>query len=155
MDLFAFASKSETQGLVLIEAMAAGVPVVGLDASGVREVIRDGHNGRLIMAERVQPFAKALTELARQSRRAHHAMRAAARRTAEEFSMPRCAERALKLYAELQARKPRRQRDERLWIRAARRVQAEWAIMKKTAKATRALVESAPKGEATEVSTHH
>jgi glycosyltransferase involved in cell wall biosynthesis len=32
MDVFAFCSRSETQGLVLAEAMAAGVPVVALDA---------------------------------------------------------------------------------------------------------------------------
>ncbi|HEX6199264.1 MAG TPA: glycosyltransferase, partial [Thermoanaerobaculia bacterium] len=38
MDVFAFASHSETQGMVLTEAMAAGVPVVAVDASGVREV---------------------------------------------------------------------------------------------------------------------
>jgi glycosyltransferase involved in cell wall biosynthesis len=39
MDVFAFSSKSETQGMVHTEAMAAGVPVVGLDAPGVREVV--------------------------------------------------------------------------------------------------------------------
>ena len=39
MDVFAFASQSETQGMVLVEAMAAGVPVVAVDASGVREVV--------------------------------------------------------------------------------------------------------------------
>lgn len=48
MDLFAFSSKSETQGMVLAEAMAAGVPVVALDASGVREVVANGENGTLL-----------------------------------------------------------------------------------------------------------
>ena len=42
MDIFAFASFSETQGMVLAEAMAAGLPAVALDASGVREVVRNG-----------------------------------------------------------------------------------------------------------------
>ncbi|MFA5276387.1 MAG: glycosyltransferase, partial [Candidatus Omnitrophota bacterium] len=46
MDVFAFASLSETQGIVLIEAMAAGLPVVALDAPGARDVIEDYHNGR-------------------------------------------------------------------------------------------------------------
>jgi len=41
MDLFVFASQSETQGMVLAEAMAAGKPVIALDASGVREVVSD------------------------------------------------------------------------------------------------------------------
>ncbi len=64
MDLFAFASTSETQGLVLAEAMAAGAPVVALDASGVREVVRDGENGRLLPAEApAGDFARALCGL--------------------------------------------------------------------------------------------
>src|SRR5690606_31450022 len=46
MDVFVFASRSETQGMVLTEAMAAGTPVIALDASGAREVVRDGVSGR-------------------------------------------------------------------------------------------------------------
>jgi len=56
MDVFAFASFSETQGLVLIEAMMAGVPVVALDAPGVREVVIDGRNGRLLDRDADAPF---------------------------------------------------------------------------------------------------
>jgi 1,2-diacylglycerol 3-alpha-glucosyltransferase len=48
MNVFAFASQCETQGLVLAEAMAAGLPVVALDGPGVREVVQDGKNGRLL-----------------------------------------------------------------------------------------------------------
>ena len=48
MDVFVFASRTETQGMVLAEAMACDVPVVAIDASGVREVVRDGENGRLL-----------------------------------------------------------------------------------------------------------
>lgn len=44
-DLFLFSSKSETQGIVLLEAMAARVPVVALKASGVIEVVKNGENG--------------------------------------------------------------------------------------------------------------
>ena len=47
-DLFVFASKSETQGMVLTEAMAAGAPVVAVEAPGVREVLKDNHNGRML-----------------------------------------------------------------------------------------------------------
>ena len=46
-DAFLFTSKSETQGIVLLEAMAVGNPVVAVDASGVRDVVRDGENGYL------------------------------------------------------------------------------------------------------------
>ncbi len=48
MDLFAFTSTSETQGMVLAEAMAAETPVIALDASGSREVVQDRRNGRLL-----------------------------------------------------------------------------------------------------------
>jgi glycosyltransferase involved in cell wall biosynthesis len=60
MDVFAFASKSETQGMVMAEAMAAGTPVVAVDASGVREVVRDGYNGRKLSVEDGDAFSAAL-----------------------------------------------------------------------------------------------
>lgn len=44
-DLFVFASKSETQGMVILEAMAARVPVVAIRSSGIDDVIREGENG--------------------------------------------------------------------------------------------------------------
>jgi len=44
-DIFVFASRSETQGIVLLEAMAAGLPVVAVEACGVNDVITDGWNG--------------------------------------------------------------------------------------------------------------
>lgn len=44
-DGFVFASKSETQGMVILEAMAAGLPVVAVRSSGIDDVIRDGFNG--------------------------------------------------------------------------------------------------------------
>ncbi|MGL5152505.1 MAG: glycosyltransferase [Clostridium sp.] len=44
-DMFLFASKSETQGIVLLEAMAAKNPVVAIDATGVCDVVINGENG--------------------------------------------------------------------------------------------------------------
>lgn len=44
-ELFLYASKSETQGIVLAEAMAAGNPVVAVSASGVDDIVEDGVNG--------------------------------------------------------------------------------------------------------------
>ena len=44
-DLFLFASKSETQGIVLAEAFASGCPVVAVDASGVEDIVENGVNG--------------------------------------------------------------------------------------------------------------
>ncbi|MGE0206343.1 MAG: glycosyltransferase [Candidatus Babeliales bacterium] len=50
-DLFLFASTTETQGIVLAEAMAAGLPVIALDAAGSRDIIKHGSNGFLIKTE--------------------------------------------------------------------------------------------------------
>lgn len=44
-DVFLFASKSETQGMVILEAMAAGLPVVAVRSSGIDDVVRHGFNG--------------------------------------------------------------------------------------------------------------
>lgn len=44
-DIFLFASKSETQGMVILEAMAAGLPVVAVRSSGIDDVVRHGFNG--------------------------------------------------------------------------------------------------------------
>ncbi len=46
-DLFVFASQAETQGLVVLEAMAGGCPVVAVEASGVTDVVHPGRNGLL------------------------------------------------------------------------------------------------------------
>ncbi|MFH1710412.1 MAG: glycosyltransferase [bacterium] len=48
-DVFVFSSLSETQGLVLAEAMASGLPQVALDAEGVSDVVRNGITGYLTL----------------------------------------------------------------------------------------------------------
>ena len=47
-DLFGFASVTETQGLVTMEAMAAGLPVVAVDASGTRDIVDNDEQGFLV-----------------------------------------------------------------------------------------------------------
>jgi glycosyltransferase involved in cell wall biosynthesis len=44
-DIFVFASTSETQGMVILEAMSAGLPVVAVRSSGIDDVVRQGMNG--------------------------------------------------------------------------------------------------------------
>lgn len=53
-NIFIFASVSETQGLVIAEALAAGRPVVALKASGVEDAVIDGYNGFLV--DNIQDF---------------------------------------------------------------------------------------------------
>jgi 1,2-diacylglycerol 3-alpha-glucosyltransferase len=47
-NIFIFASVSETQGLVIAEALAAGRPVIALKASGVEDAVVNGYNGYLV-----------------------------------------------------------------------------------------------------------
>ncbi len=63
-DIFVFASPTETQGLVLIEAMALGVPIVSTAVMGTATVLRDAHGAR-ISAENVDAFAAHVAQLLR------------------------------------------------------------------------------------------
>ena len=60
-DLFLFASKSETQGIVLAEAMAAGIPVTAVHATGADDIIEDGVNG-FLTEEKEEVWAAKVTE---------------------------------------------------------------------------------------------
>lgn len=61
-DVFSFASVTETQGLVTIEAMAAGLPVVAVDGSGTRDIVEHGKQGFLVEND-VDALAKGLDDL--------------------------------------------------------------------------------------------
>ncbi len=67
-DLFVFASKTETQGLVVAEAMMAGTPVVALGARGVLDVVDGGRTGVLV-GEDVEEFSRACDQLLTDERR--------------------------------------------------------------------------------------
>jgi glycosyltransferase involved in cell wall biosynthesis len=137
MDLFVFASRSETQGMVLIEAMAAGVPVVALDAQGVREVVADGVNGTLLQDESVAAFVAALRAMARLSPEQIFLLQEGARHTACNFSQDLTAAKALALYAGvIDQRKSGKlksvtgQEEYGVWEGLLRRVRAEWDMFK-------------------------
>jgi glycosyltransferase involved in cell wall biosynthesis len=61
-DAFAFASVTETQGLVTIEAMAAGLPVVAVDGPGTRDIVEHGKQGFLVEND-PDALAKGLNKL--------------------------------------------------------------------------------------------
>ncbi|MFC1652554.1 glycosyltransferase [Planctomycetota bacterium] len=131
MDVFAFASTSETQGMVLTEAMAAGLPVVALDAPGVREVIEDRDNGRLLQKATPTAFSAALQWVAQQTPDVMSRLRDSARDTAEEFSMARTADKALAAYISIKSKTPAgASEDERDWEDVFSWIETEWDILK-------------------------
>jgi 1,2-diacylglycerol 3-alpha-glucosyltransferase len=100
-DVFVFASPTETQGLVLIEAMALGVPIVSTARLGTAAVLQDAQGARIAPAA-VAPFAACVAELlvdpALRARLGH-----AAREDARRWSAPALLDRAELLYAALAA----------------------------------------------------
>ncbi len=140
MDVFAFASHSETQGIVLVEAMAAGAPVVAIDAPGVREVVRDGVNGRLLARQHLDRYVEALRWISRRSTAERRRLRAAAIDTAGEFSTARCADRALHAYREAQRRLAACDSSGNRQRRTGALVRADWDLLKSFSHAARAAV---------------
>ncbi|WP_444931367.1 glycosyltransferase [Microbulbifer sp. SSSA002] len=101
MNIFLFTSTTETQGLVLSEAMASGVPVIALDANGSRDMLRPGINGRLIAKQTTHDFVDAIRWFYKLPSQRRQMLIKAARTTARDFSMQSCAQRALDLYQPL------------------------------------------------------
>jgi len=98
-DVFVFASNTETQGLVLLEALALGVPVVSTAVMGTAEVLEEGR-GCLIAREDEREFAdKVVRVLADPDLR--DGLRREASRYAKSWSAPVMADRMLAFYGEI------------------------------------------------------
>ena len=99
-DVFVFASRTETQGLVLLESLALGVPVVSTAVLGTKEVLANAA-GALVVREDVAEFAAAVVRVL--GDRALHAQLASAGREFVErhWSSREMAKRLLALYEEV------------------------------------------------------
>ncbi|SDC80090.1 MULTISPECIES: glycosyltransferase [unclassified Candidatus Frackibacter] len=62
-DVFVFSSLSETQGMVITEALAGKTPVVALEGTGVKDIITDGEDGYLLQPGDSQGFARRVEKL--------------------------------------------------------------------------------------------
>jgi len=101
LDIFCLTSYREGLPLSVIEAMAAGLPVVGTQTDGIRVVVSPGRNGFLVSINDEEDLANALKRLA-----SNHALRMemgkAAREDAEKyFSLSRCADEYSHLFSSL------------------------------------------------------
>jgi glycosyltransferase involved in cell wall biosynthesis len=107
-DVFAFASLTDTQGLVLTEAKAAGVPAVSVNAYGPSTVVKDGVDG-ILTPNDPDAFAEALRRLL-QDPDLRGRMSAAAEREARHFSIEATTAAYEQLYAEAHEALKRRRR---------------------------------------------
>jgi glycosyltransferase involved in cell wall biosynthesis len=102
MDMFLFASRSETQGMVLAEAMAAGTPVIAVDAPGARDIVRDGRTGFLLPADATaEAYAAAILRWRGLPQEELQRWRAGIAATVQAYSLDHCMGRLEQLYAEL------------------------------------------------------
>ena len=99
-DVFVLPSKMESFGLSLLEASAAGVPVVCSNAGGIPEVFQDGFNALLYPPGDDNAMAKAIICLI-QDRELAKTISANAVETASRFTWEMAAERTLRVYEEV------------------------------------------------------
>jgi glycosyltransferase involved in cell wall biosynthesis len=109
-DLFAFASIHEGQGIAVLEAMAAGVPVIASAADGVPEMVRHEDTGLLVPPRDEAAMADAILRLAADPPLRARLAAAASRMVDAEYSVDAAARRYDELYEELLARRTRSRR---------------------------------------------
>ena len=98
-DVFVFASRTETQGLVLLEAMAQGTPPVSTAVMGTADVLRDAR-GAVVVPEERAAFATAVADLLQDPAR-RDALSGQARDDAARWSARAMARRLVALYEEV------------------------------------------------------
>ena len=102
-DIFLFPSSTETLGLVLLEAMAAGCPVIGANKGGIPDIINDGINGCLYNPDEKDNGERSLIEATKKilaDKNKKEAMRKEARKEAEQWDWNQATLQLQKYYAE-------------------------------------------------------
>lgn len=94
-DLFLFASQSETQGIVLIEAMAVGTPVLALKGTGTEDIVFSGKNGYMVDSLEWEFAAKLMDIL---DKKEIEILQKGALETAESYRCDIIAKEAVQIY---------------------------------------------------------
>lgn len=99
LDVVLIPSTEEPFGLVMLEAMAAGTPVVATDIGGPPEIIVDGENGRLVPPRCPERWGQVIAELLRDPAACHRLV-GGGRQTVRRFSLGAYAEALVEAYVE-------------------------------------------------------
>ena len=103
-ELFVHPCRWEGFGLVLLEAMLAGLPIVASEVSAVPEIVVDGETGLLVPPEAPDSLARAVTAVLADAARRTALGEAGRIRAHERFSVARMADRTLEVYSAVQRR---------------------------------------------------
>lgn len=99
-DVFVYASRSETQGTIITEAMYMGLPIVAVNSSGVGDLIIDGKTGILVSSEE-NNFSKELLLLLGDEKRMTFLGKNAQKEAMNNYTSRACAAKIMGIYQEL------------------------------------------------------
>jgi 1,2-diacylglycerol 3-alpha-glucosyltransferase len=98
-DVFVYASKSETQGMIITEAMYMGLPIVAVKAPGIESLVENNVNG-ILTPENKSEFIKAVERIIADENLRKKMAAESARITKEKYTSKISAEKLLQVYAE-------------------------------------------------------
>jgi glycosyltransferase involved in cell wall biosynthesis len=101
LDVLVQPSRADNLPLAILEAMAAGLPVIGTRVGGIPELVIDGETGLLVAPDQPDELAAALDSLAADPERRAELGRRGRERVQEHFSADEIARRTVALYEEL------------------------------------------------------
>lgn len=101
LDVFVLSSKNEPFGLVVLEAMAQGVPLVARRAGGVREILQQDRTGILVDSQGIEPLAEGIVQVLSDYNGAEARAENAYRALLADFTLERMLDKTEKLYYSL------------------------------------------------------
>lgn len=113
-DVHVTASEKETRGLTILEAFAAGIPVLAPRAGGIPDTVQSGQTGLLFQPQNWQDFATQLQELVSRPD-LRHQLGAAARQQAEQYDASAAIDRLIQCWQQQIDRKSRRPANPKRW----------------------------------------
>ena len=99
-DIFVYASKSETQGLIISEAMYMGLPVVALKAPGIENLVENNQNGFLV-SENEKEFMIAVEKLIKNEELREKFSKKSTEIAREKYTSKVCADKILRVYQDV------------------------------------------------------